>query len=71
VERLKVVDEVLSAIEYGIENEGEVRLVGFGTFKVKNTKARTARNPRTGETVKVPAKKKVSFKASKGMGGCK
>jgi DNA-binding protein HU-beta len=38
-----------------------VNISAVGIFKTKNTKARVARNPRTGETVNVPAKKKLAF----------
>lgn len=38
---------------------------GFGTFKVKNHKARKARNPKTGQEVMVPARKKAVFKVSR------
>ncbi len=44
--------------------KGGVRLNGFGSFKVNARKARTAKNPRTGEVVSVPAKKVVGFKAA-------
>ncbi len=40
---------------------GEVPIPGIGKLKVKNTAARTARNPRTGETINVPAGRKVVF----------
>ena len=42
--------------------KGEARVDGFGTFKVAQRAAREAKNPRTGEVVKVPAKKTVVFK---------
>ena len=42
-----------------------VRLEGIGTLSVKDTAARQARNPRTGETVEVPAGRKIAFKISK------
>ena len=42
-----------------------VALVGFGTFSVAKRKARTARNPRTGETINVPARKAPKFKAGR------
>lgn len=42
--------------------KGEVRVDGFGTFKLATRAARVAKNPRTGEEVKVPAKKTVTFK---------
>ena len=44
--------------------KGGVRVDGFGSFKVTNRAARVAKNPRTGEEVKVPAKKVVTFKAA-------
>lgn len=52
-------------IEKELKNGGEVSLQGIGKLKVKSTKARTARNPRTGETIQIPAGKKVIFVASK------
>jgi DNA-binding protein HU-beta len=42
---------------------GKVALIGFGTFDILETKARTGRNPRTGEPLKIKAKKKIRFKA--------
>ena len=47
-----------------IDDDDGVRLVGFGTFKTAERKARTARNPQTGEEIKVPARKVPVFKAS-------
>lgn len=44
--------------------KGAVRVDGFGTFKVAERAARVAKNPRTGEMVKVPAKKAIGFKAA-------
>jgi DNA-binding protein HU-beta len=52
------VDSVTSALKKG----DRVALVGFGTFSVSKRKARTARNPRTGETIQVPARKAAKFK---------
>ncbi len=42
-----------------------VQLVGFGTFKTVSQKARSGVNPRTGEKIKIPARKSLKFKASK------
>ena len=42
----------------------EIRLAGFGTFKTADRKARTARNPQTGEEISIPARKVPVFKAS-------
>jgi DNA-binding protein HU-beta len=56
-----VIDSIVSSLKKG----DEVSIAGFGTFIVKNRAARTARNPRTGEPVKVAATKVPKFKASK------
>ena len=45
----------------------DVSISGFGTFKVSSRKARTGRNPQTGETINIPARKAVSFKAGKAL----
>ena len=44
-----------------------VSLVGFGTFSVRSRAARTGRNPRTGETIKIKASKNPAFKAGKAL----
>lgn len=45
----------------------KVQLVGFGTFEVRDRKAKTAKNPRTGEMIQVEAKKSPVFKAGKSL----
>ena len=45
----------------------EVRLVGFGTFSVTKRAATTGRNPRTGESIQIPASNQPKFKAGKGL----
>lgn len=48
------------------KKDGKVQLIGFGTFEVKNRKARTGRNPqKPGETIKIPASKAPVFRAGK------
>lgn len=47
-----------------MKKEDKVTLPGLGTFSVKETAARTARNPQTGAIVEIPAGKKVAFKAT-------
>lgn len=47
------------------EGNGKVTLIGFGSFKRVTKPARTARNPRTGEAVAVPARETITFKAAK------
>jgi DNA-binding protein HU-beta len=62
-----VVEAVLNAIQEGLRESGEVRLVGFGTFETVKRKASTGRNPRTGEQIKIAASTSVKFKAGKAL----
>ena len=55
----------LETIATHVNKGGKVALVGFGTFSQKSRKARTGRNPQTGEPIKIAASKSMSFKASK------
>lgn len=61
----EIVDMLLAAIRKSLQKKEDVAISGFGTFKVKQTKARAGRNPKTGETIQIPAKRKVAFRASK------
>ena len=61
------VDTVFASIEKSLKKGDKVILVGFGTFSVNKRKAREGRNPATGKTIKIPAKKVVRFKAGKGL----
>ncbi len=61
----RALDAFLKAVEKGLKKEGEVTFVGFGKFAVKTRAAREGRNPATGETMKIPAKKVVSFKVGR------
>ena len=61
----RAVAAVLDAISKGLKKQGEVSLVGFGTFKVKKRGARMGRNPKTGEQIKIKASKSVGFKAGR------
>jgi len=63
----RVVTAVLDAIVSGMKADGKVVLPGFGTFEVRGRKARTGRNPRTGEQIKIKASKVPAFKPGKGM----
>jgi DNA-binding protein HU-beta len=56
------IDAVLSGITDALKKGDEVRLVGFGTFSVKERAAGTGRNPATGEEIKIPASKSARFK---------
>ena len=55
------------AIIEGIVSDGKVILPGFGTFETRQRSARSGRNPRTGETIKIKATKAPAFKPGKGM----
>ena len=58
-------DAYVVAVTKELKKGGKVGLVGFGTFSVSKRKAREGRNPQTGTTIKIPAKKVVKFKAGK------
>lgn len=62
-EACSAVDTVLESIKKALKKGEAVSLVGFGTFKVNTRKARTGRNPKTGETIQIPAKKVPVFRA--------
>ena len=61
----RVVDVILEEITTALERGDRVELRGFGAFSVRKRDARKGRNPRTGETVAVPAKSVPFFKAGK------
>ncbi|MDD3519057.1 MAG: HU family DNA-binding protein [Chromatiales bacterium] len=63
----KAVDAVIDAIAGALKNGEQVSVVGFGTFLVRTREARTGRNPRTGETINIPASNMPSFKAGKAL----
>ncbi len=63
----RAVDSVFDIISDSLKGGEEVRLVGFGTFSVANRAASKGRNPRTGETINIPASKQPKFKAGKGL----
>ena len=50
-----------------LKGDARVQITGFGTFEAKHRKARTGRNPRTGETIRIEATKTPSFRAGKGL----
>jgi len=62
-----LVQEILVTLRETLATEGRLELRNFGIFEVKRRAARTARNPRTGETVHVPETHVVSFKPGKVM----
>ena len=56
---------VLENIAGALNDGDKVTLIGFGTFSVSHREARTGRNPQTGKTIKIDAKKVVKFKPGK------
>ncbi len=65
----ETVGAITSVITDALARGERVTLVGFGTFRVVSRKARTGRNPQTGETIQIPAKKVPKFVAGKALKG--
>ena len=60
-----IVQTVLDSIVESLKTGQKIELRGFGSFRVRNRSSRQGRNPKTGSTVKVPAKKVPYFKPGK------
>jgi nucleoid DNA-binding protein len=60
-----VIDAFLNAVKQALANDEHIEIRGFGTFKVRHRRPRMARNPRTGESVEVPARAVPVFKPSR------
>ena len=65
----RAVDAVLDGISGALGKGDPVALVGFGTFSVRHRAAREGRNPQTGATIQIAAKKVVKFKAGAELSG--
>lgn len=63
----KALKALIESVEEALAKGDKVQLVGFGTFEVKERKARVGRNPRTREEIKIPASKAPIFKAGKDL----
>ena len=63
----RAVDAVLDSITDALKSKDTVAIVGFGTFAVKTRAARSGRNPRTRETIQIPASQVPGFKAGKAL----
>ena len=61
------VGAVFEAMGEALANGEEVRIAGFGTFGIRSRPARTGRNPRTGESLSIPASTAPVFEAGKGL----
>lgn len=63
----RALDATIGAVRTTLKKNGTVTLVGFGTFSVSKRAARTGRNPRTGEEIKIKSAKVPKFKPGKGL----
>lgn len=63
----KALAATLDTIVETLKGGDKVQLIGFGSFEVKERAARTGRNPRTNETIDIPAAKLPQFKAGKAL----
>lgn len=63
----RLVDCVLDEIQEGLRDDGSVTITGFGTFEVKERKARVGRNPSTGAPMPIEAGRRVGFRVGKGL----
>jgi DNA-binding protein HU-beta len=63
----RALDSVLDSITGALKGGDSVVLVGFGTFSVRERKARTGRNPQTGQAIEIAAAKVPAFKAGKAL----
>lgn len=63
----KIVDTIFDNIIKSLKKGEDVSIAGFGIFSAKMRAARTARNPRTGESINVPAMRVPKFRASKSL----
>ncbi len=67
VEAEKTINSLLTTVKEVLKKEGRMALTGFGTFTVSKRKARTGRNPQTGQPIKIKAGKAIKFKAGKAL----
>jgi nucleoid DNA-binding protein len=66
-EAVEVLDWLTQEITQNLKQGVQVKIVGLGTFKVKERKARTAINPKTGERIELPAKRVPRFTPAKDL----
>lgn len=63
----KALNSLISGISSWLKNGNRVTFSGFGSFEVKTRKARKGRNPKTGELIQIPRKKRIKFNPSKSL----
>ena len=62
-----VIESIIDGITRSLKKGDPVSFVGFGTFKISNRKARSARNPQTGAAIKIPKRRVPRFTAGKAL----
>ncbi|WP_398303071.1 HU family DNA-binding protein [Vibrio cholerae] len=67
VQAKAALEATLGAVEGALKDGDQVQLIGFGTFKVNRRSARTGRNPKTGEEIKIAAANVPAFVAGKAL----
>jgi DNA-binding protein HU-beta len=67
VDAEKAIKATFDAITNELSQGGKITLIGFGTFEVQERKERTGKNPQTGATMTIPAKKVPKFKPGKAL----
>ena len=65
----EVLNATVDAIKGSLKKGQKVSLIGFGSFLVRSRKARTGRNPKTGETIQIKARKVPAFSAGAALKG--
>jgi DNA-binding protein HU-beta len=60
-----ILAEMIETITNNLVKGNKIRISGLGILEVKNREARTGRNPATGESIQIPASKKIAFRAAK------
>lgn len=63
----EVFSKIFDSISKSLIKGEEVKIRGFGTFKITNYKARNGRNPKTGENIRIPAKRVIKLNVSKDL----
>lgn len=63
----EAISAIIDTITDALARVERVTLVGFGTFQVVQRKTRTGRNPQTGQTIQIPAKKAPKFRPGKAL----
>ena len=61
----EIMDDLITHLTKNLKKGNRIRIAGFGVLQVRKRAARAGRNPATGETIQIPAKKKIAFRPAK------